>query len=345
MGGGAVRLIRHAGNPILAFNPARAWEAGSVLNACVLRDDDSLIRMVYRATNDVRFGAPGGYMSSVGYAESHDGIHFTRRAEPLIVPDQPYENGKGCEDPRVTKVGDEYFIYYTAVGEADGKLKVRIALATTRDFRTVTKHGIVGPAGVDSKAAALLPEPFTGQYIWYYTVNSDRPSSAIVHVRFNSLDDVKRPPAGHIARSLEHYDDHAVLVPTRDRTDKVHSRGVIRGPELGAPPIKTEAGWLLIYCPTNNEDHEEWHISAALLDLNEPWRVIAQAPAPLLRPETEAEVNGLIANITFPAGAIIMGDELYVYYGSGDQGVCLAIAPVRELLDYLLSHPGTPPSR
>src|SRR5512139_706169 len=163
-----MRLERHPANPVLRPDPAHHWEAGSVLNGSVVQTDDGLIRMLYRATNDIRIETTGAYVSSIGYAESKDGVVFERRPEPLIVPDQPYEQGLGCEDPRITRVGDEYYIYYTAVaGEWGPGIEVRIALATTRDFRTVTKHGVVGPKGAPSKAAALLPEPVDGRYVWY----------------------------------------------------------------------------------------------------------------------------------------------------------------------------------
>ena len=332
-----MQLTRHPANPILSRNPDQAWEAGSVFNAGAIRESDGLVRLLYRATNDVQSGVAGGYMSSVGYAQSRDGVHFERRARPLISPDQPYESGLGCEDPRVTKLGDTYYLYYTAVADAKPNHQVRIALATTKDFVTVQKHGIVGPRGSKSKAAALLPEAINGDYIWYYTWQSDRPASSIMHARYQSLDELTSPPADRIARSLEYYGDHVVVEP-RPRQVNGITRGVERGPELGAPPIKTPVGWLFIYCGTNTEDHPEWNISAALLDSAEPWRVIAQTPEPILRPETPEELEGVVNHVTFPSGAVVIQDELYVYYGSGDQGVCLATCKLQDLLDYLLAN-------
>lgn len=337
-----MQLVRHPANPVLTRNPANPWEAGSVLNATVLREEDGLVRMLYRATNDVQTGVAGRYVSCIGYAESRDGVRFHRRSRPLIVPDQPYEQGLGCEDPRVTRVGEEYFIYYTAVRGFPPDLKVRIALATTKDFRTVTKHGIVGPAGSESKAAALLAEPVGDRHIWYYTWCSDRPASTIMHARFASLDEVKRPPAGLIAHTLEHYDEYAVLKPERGAAAG-RSLGVLRGPELGPPPVRTEAGWLLIYCGTDTESLPEWQVGAALLDRAEPWRVIAKTAEPILRPQVRDEVLGVVDRVTFPSGAMVDGDQLYVYYGSGDQGVCLATCRLRDLLDHLVPGPAVSP--
>lgn len=330
-----VRLERHPGNPVLRPDPDSPWEAGSVLNGTVIQGDDGVIRMLYRATNGTKIEESGAYVSSIGYAESKDGVTFERRSEPLISPDQPYEQGLGCEDPRVVRIGDEYFIYYTAVeGPWGPDVKVRIALATTKDFKTVTKHGVVGPRGTASKAATLLPEPVDGKYVWYFTWCSDTPGAAILHARFDSLDDVRKPPPGFIAGVIEDYDRSAVLI-SGDRANLRKSR-VRRGPELGAPPIRTDRGWLLFYSNSDHEiDEPEWQISAALLDLDKPWQVIARTKEPLLTPETRDELHGVVARVTFPSGAVLVGDRIHVYYGTGDQGIALATCELEALLKHL----------
>lgn len=332
-----MRLQRHPANPVLRPDPERAWEAGSVLNGTVVRGDDGVIHMLYRATNDVHFATPGEYVSSIGLASSKDGVVFERSPEPLIVADQPYEQGLGCEDPRVVRLGDTYYIYYTAVEGVPPDIKVRIALATTQDFRTVTKHGVVGPRGAPSKAATLFPELVGGQYLWFFTWCSDTPGAAILHARFDDLAHVTAPPSGFVASVIEAYDTSAILIPG-DRAELVKTR-VRRGPELGAPPIRTDRGWLLIYCPSDQEEEPEWHIGAALLDLEEPWRVLGKTPAPLLRPETQAELEGVVNRVTFPSGALVIDGELHVYYGGGDQEILLATCELEELLDYLEAHP------
>lgn len=332
-----MRLARYAGNPVLRRNPEQAWEAGSVLNGTVLRGEDGVIRMLYRATNDVKFATGGRYVSSIGYAESTDGIHFERRAEPLISPDLPFEEGLGCEDPRVVRLGDEYFIYYTAVRGTPPHIDVRIALATTTDFKTVTKHGVVGPKGAPSKAATLLPEAVGGQYVWFFTWCSDTPGATILHARFDSLDDVRRPPPGFIASVVDDYDHSAVLVPG-DRAELAKKR-VRRGPELGAPPVRTDQGWLLLYSNSDEEEEPEWQISAALLDLDEPWKVIARTPLPILTPESEEELTGVVNRVTFPSGCLVIDGVVHVYYGTGDQGIGLATCQLSDLLAHLAANP------
>jgi beta-1,2-mannobiose phosphorylase / 1,2-beta-oligomannan phosphorylase len=321
-----MKLKRHHENPILEKNPDQPWEQGSVLNPSVLYED-GLFRMVYRATNDTHSDIPGQYMSSIGYAESTDGVHFTRFPEPLIYPDQPYEIRLGCEDPRVTNIDGEYFLYYTAVGEADnGDVDVRIALATSHDFKTWHKHGIVGPRHTTSKAAALFPEKIGGKYVMFYTWMSDSPMSTIMEARFNTRETLVRPPAHLMVDDIERYEENAVFKPPES---------TFRGAEVGAVPIKTDIGWLFIYCPANTTDHPEWTISAALLDLHDPRKIIAESEEPILKPEAEEELHGIVNNVTFPEGAVVVGDELYVYYGSGDQGICLATCNLNQLLKHL----------
>lgn len=319
-----MQLKRYSGNPILTKNPHNHWETGSVFNPSVLYEKD-IFRMVYRATNDIKTDKIGGYISSIGYAESKDGIHFNRSSKPLIVPDQEYENYLGCEDARVTKIDDTYFLYYTAVSGTPDSYNVRIALATSNDFKKWEKHGIVGP-DTRSKAACLFPEKINGQYIIFYTWMADTPLSSIMQARFDSIKDVIKPPKGLIADTLDTHDQNVVFAPPLN---------VYRGAEVGAVPIKTNDGWLFIYCNANTSDHPEWTISAALLDLKDPRKVLAETKKPILKPETKDELEGVENNVTFPEGAVVVGEDLYVYYGSGDQGICLATCNFNDLMKYL----------
>ncbi|NUR58240.1 MAG: hypothetical protein HOV87_06030 [Catenulispora sp.] len=330
-------MKRHPANPILTRDPDRDWEAGSVLNGTVIRGRDGTIHMLYRATNGVEFGTAGEYVSCIGIADSTDGVRFVRRAEPLIAPDHTYEVGLGCEDPRVVFLDGEYYIYYTAVEGTPPDIKVRIALATSPDLETVTKHGIVGPHGAPSKAATLFPEPVDGRYLWFFTWLSDTPGATILHAFYDDLEAVRKPPPGHVAAAIEDYDRSAILIPG-DRVELAKVR-VRRGPELGAPPIRTEAGWLFFYCNSDSEIEPEWQISAALLDLDEPWRVIAKTPEPLITPQTVEELDGVVNRVTFPSGAIVIEGTVHLYYGSGDQGICLATCDLAELLEHLARNP------
>jgi predicted GH43/DUF377 family glycosyl hydrolase len=263
-------------------------------------------------------------MSSIGYAESVDGINFQRFSEPLLTFDQQYEAGMGCEDPRAQKIDDTYYIHYTAVGEKDGEAVVRIAVASSPDFKTWTKHGIVGPDAT-SKAAAAFPRAINGKYHLLYAFDSDSEGSSIMHVVYDTKEDMTNPPKGLMEENIRNYDEHVVLKP---------SEGVRRGPEVGAPPIETDKGWFLAYCPENKTDHDEWRIRGLVLDKNEPWRVVAKTKKDLLRAKRDYEINGPVCkNAVFPMGAVIFDNTLFVYHGSGDNGVCLSTGYLDNVMD------------
>jgi len=102
----------------------------------------------------------------------------------------------------------------------------------------------------------------------------------------------------------------------------------------GPPPIETEKGWLLIYHGV--DENEVYRAGAALLDLKEPWKVIARLPEPILEPEKHYEKVGDVPNVVFPEGAVLIGDELIVFYGAADKYCCAASINIDELLNEML---------
>ena len=259
------------------------------------------------------------HASSIGYAESSDGVRFTRRPAPFLRPAADALE-MGFEDARVTRLGADCYLFYTSVSPSeDGDLRVQIAGAVTRDFSEVTELGLVAfEEPWWFKAAALFPEKINGRYGFLYTAQADTPRSTICYLETDSIDALFDP------RALAKLVKTAVLPP---------SPTAHRGPELGAVPVRTPHGWLLVYCPESFR--EEWTIGAALLDLEDPRQVIGKTTAPLLVPETAYELEGYVANVTFPEGATIDGDKLSVYYGAADSGVCLATGSLSALLSSL----------
>ena len=326
---------RHA-IPLLTPRKNIDWEASAVFNPCVVKDGD-IFRMLYRtypketSFGEPRLKRPGFYLnhqrSFIGYAESTDGIHFERRDTPFITPHETYD-AFGCEDPRITKFGDTFYITYTAIDgplhEKNKQPNIRIALATTKDFYNITKHGIIGP-NERSKAAAVFPEEVSnGKIALALTINSDSENSHVALRYYNSLEELIHPTTESWERFLENSLETAVL--------KTHW-WLDRGPELGAPPIKTDRGWLFIYS-TEAMSHT-WTISAALTDLSEPHRLIAHTPGFLLQPVTDYERDGIVPQVTFPSGAVISGEDLLVYYGAADTVIGLATCKLDNLLNYL----------
>lgn len=322
--------------PILVPRKDVAWEAKAVFNGAVVKDGD-VFRMVYRTfphelcEKSPRINRPGFYfknqVSYIGYAESKDGINFKPSNDPFISPDTDYDR-YGCEDPRITKFGDTFYITYTAIdAPIDDEFqypKIRIALATTKDFITIKKHGIIGPA-TSSKAAALFPEVVNGNKIGLaLTIAADSSNSHVAIRYYDSLDELLQNSDGEWNDFLANSKETAMLGT---------NQWLHRGPELGAPPIKTDRGWLFIYSPESMSD--TWTIGAALTDLKEPHKLISKTPGYILQPTTSYEREGLIPNVTFPSAAVIVGEDLYVYYGCADTVIGLATCKLTDLLRHL----------
>lgn len=326
--------------PILVPRKEIDWEAKAVFNPSVVFDNGrNIFVMLYRTYPSIteettpKIKRPGfklkNQISYIGYAESKDGINFERRDVPFISPDVDYDRF-GCEDPRVTKINDTFYITYTAIDtlieKEDPNAKIRIALASTKDFITVEKQGIIGPP-VRSKASAFFPEKVSdGKIALLMTINSDSTNSCVVIRYYDSIEEVLDQTDESWAEFLDTTQDKAVL-----QTEWwLH-----RGPELGAQPIKTDRGWLLIF--SNESMSDSWTIGAALLDLGNPSKLIARTPGYILQPVTDYEREGLVQNVTFPEGVVIVGDTLYVYYGAADTVIGLATCKLSDLLDYVES--------
>lgn len=333
-------LSRYSDNgqtkPILVPRKTISWESNAVFNPGVVRDKN-IFRMLYRTYShelikkSPKLNSPGFNLthqaSYIGYAESRDGIHFERREQPFISPDQNYDR-HGCEDPRITLLNDTFYITYTAIdAPIENSLslpKTRIALATTKDFITVKKHGIIGPP-VNSKAAAFFPERVNGEKFGLaLTMSAD---STLSHVAVRYDDSIE----AFLQPSCASWDN---FLKTNHETTLLKTEPWLhRGPELGAPPIKTDRGWLFIFSAESMSD--TWTMSAALADIDEPHKLIARIPGYLLQPVMDYEREGIAPNVAFPSAAVIVEDELYVYYGCADTVIGLATCKLTKLLDYL----------
>lgn len=325
-----MELKRFQNNPILTPNKNNKWEAEAVFN-CSVTFDKNVFHLVYRAIASGFSPRPKGgyknYISSIGYATSRNGIHFQRYSKPLIKPEYEWERF-GCEDPRVTKFGDKYFIFYTALSSpASSGRGVRIALATTKDFRNVTKHGIVGP-NIKSKAATIFPEKINNKIVMLFKNEAKikKAKDCIQIAFFDNEKQLLEKNQDYWTNYIKNIDNSTLLAPTMGWEGKEV--------EVGAPPIKTSKGWLIIYAGIAKE--KVWSVGAALLDLKDPKKVIARSKKPILKPEKKYETEGLVPNVTFPEGAVIVKNKLFVYYGAADKTCCLARCNLNDLLKSLL---------
>lgn len=302
-------------NPILVPSVENEWEKSAVLNGCPAIGGGK-IHLLYRAVS-----ASG--VSSIGYANSRDGIHFKNRKQ-FIKHDTDWERF-GCEDPRVTKLGDSYYIFYTALSQypfsADG---IKVGVAITKDFKTIKEKHLVTP--FNAKAMALFPEKINGKFVAILTANTDRPPSRIAIATFEREEDMW---------SKEYWDewysslDQLALNLNRTTADHV---------EVGAPPIKTKYGWLVLYSHIQNyfAPPAMFGVEALLLDLEDPSKIIARTDKPLLVPQAEYEKYGSVQNIVFPSGAYARDGKLNLYYGAADTVCALATGKINELVDELM---------
>jgi predicted GH43/DUF377 family glycosyl hydrolase len=314
---------RWAGNPILEPLPAHAWEARAVFNPCVVRDavdGETVAQVVYRAESHPRdLDGHTLVVSAIGHGVSREpGVVEARRL--LIEPEEPWERF-GCEDPRITRFDDEYWIFYTALSrhpfEADG---IRVGLARTRDFQQVEKAPVTP---FNAKAMALFPEPVAGRIAAILTVDTDRPPAHIAVALFDDPADVTSPAWWR--RWRNEMDRHTVRVESAPGEHL----------EVGAPPVATPEGWLLVYCRIRNYGHPHrlFGIEALLLDRADPTRVLGRTQRPLLCPEEAYERFGHVPDTIFPSGAVITDDRVEIYYGAADTCGCLATCSLSRLLE------------
>lgn len=304
-----LKLKRFSKNPIIKPNPKNWWEANSVFNPGVVYDGKK-IHMLYRAMG-------GDRVSRFGYCYSEDGINFKGFKDLPVFESEPndiYER-LGCEDPRITKIDDTYYITYTAVSlypatypksnfsTSAAPFKVRVSLLSTKDFQNFTRHGIILP-DIDSKDAVLFPEKINNQYVLLHRIWPD------LWIAYS--------------KDMKYWYDQKIIMKIRPNSWDSLKIGA------GSNMLKTEYGWLNFYHGIDKK--KVYRLGIILLDLDNPSKVIYRSENPILEPEKEFEKTGFVSNVVFTCGAIEKDDEYYVYYAGADKYICLATIKKEELL-------------
>ncbi|MEK0313485.1 glycoside hydrolase family 130 protein [Cohnella sp. 56] len=241
-------------------------------------------------------------MSHLRIARSLDGERFVVDERPAMFPTGEAE-AWGIEDPRITQLEDTYYITYSAVSSRG----VGVGLAKTRDFVDFERSGMILPP--ENKDAMFFPERIGGKY---YMLHRPVPRSI-------------GAPEMWIAESpdLLHWGGHRYLMGLRPG---LWDGGRIGG---GAVPIRTDRGWLVLYHGADADSR--YCMGAALLDLDDPARVLARSRVPLLAPEADYEVNGFFGKVVFSCGAILAGDTVRMYYGAADEVMARADIPLADI--------------
>tara|TARA_B100001245_G_C22892289_1_gene429941 strand:+ start:2656 stop:3726 length:1071 start_codon:yes stop_codon:yes gene_type:complete len=324
------------------------FENNGVLNPGVYQEGE-VVHIFYRAVED-------GNFSTIGYAKTEGPLKLVeRKSEPLIAREHDYEK-HGVEDARIVKIEDIYYLTYTAY---DG-INAMGALATSKDLVHFDKKGIITPPVnyqeykfhlehcireklnpkyyhyynlfaqiglVDEKNRllrdkdiVLFPRKVNGKFVMLHRI-----WPGIQIVQFEKWEDLTKAFWEDHIKNLTEY---ILLDPLYDF--EVNYIGA------GGPPIETEEGWLIIYhgvCETHIG--KTYHAAAALLDLENPAKVIGRLPYPLFSPSQKWEKEGVVNHVVFPTGSALFGDDLYIYYGAADKHIAVARVSMSQLLSEL----------
>ncbi len=354
----AARLNKFEKNPILSPHPGHDWASDSTFNPTAFYDGKK-IHILYRAMGDKG-------ISTFGYASSLDGFTINERDDkPAYIPREKFEGAfdpfpfdakeevdwgqfsasgggwGGCEDPRLTKIGDTVYLVYVAF---NGYPETNIAFSSIpyKDFlehrwSKWTKPVLITSLdpdhknpntlknffqdkpwykpqfGIGHKNPAILPEKINRKYVIFHRIWPN--------IVFDYVDELKFDGKTFLRG------DHSI--PVRPNMWDSHKIS------CGAAPMKTPLGWLLIYNAVGRKDMSRYKIGAMLLDLKNPEKVLHRSNSPILEPREHYENYGNKFGVVFAGGAVIKDGQLIVYYGGSDKVVCAATSPLDKFLDNL----------
>ncbi len=248
-------------------------------------------------------------MSHFRLAASSDEIHFAEDPGYPSMFGQADSETYGIEDCRVVQIGQTYYLTFTKVSENG----VGVGLRSTTDWRNFRHHGMILPP--HNKDCAIFGEQIGGKY---YALH--RPSSPVIGGNYIWIAE---------SPDLVHWGQHRCLAHSRPGLWDSARVGA------GAAPIRTPAGWLEIYHGANGE--HRYCLGALLLDLQQPWKVLARSRDPIMEPIAEYERAGFFGNVVFTNGHLVDGDTLALYYGASDSVICGACLSLQEILQTLRS--------
>ena len=325
----SIELKRAPQNPII--EPRNyPWESKATLNPSAIIENEK-IHLIYRAIGD-------NDSSVLGYASSYDGYNISERS-PNSIYSRPNNFSKpdfstssidyisgggwngGCEDPRLTLMGDTVYMIYTAF---DGWSSVRITLTSIKlnDFKQKRwnwKKGVpISPPNEIHKNWVIFPEKINGKFA---ILHSFYPKILIDY--FTSLDEL----------------DGRKFIQSNNTRPVDYSRtwdSLFRG--IGPSPIKTDIGWLVLYHAMNHRNSDRYRMGAIILDLKNPTKILYRSESPILEPEEYYENNGYKWGVIYSCGAVVKKGNLFVYYGGADKVIGVASIKLADLLNDLKKH-------
>lgn len=327
------KLDKSSKNPIILPKGENSWESRQTFNPAVLLLKNK-VHFIYRAIGN-------NYISRFGYAVSKNGLRIDERSKnpayqhrssqdfyrssgggERFVSSNISSGGSfgGAEDPRITRVGKEDKIYMTYTAWDRG-LRMALTSIKVKDFLenrwNWSLPRLISPPGEVHKNWVIFPEKINGKYAILHSISPKISITYLDSLNFNGY--------------IKSYYDGDV-----DSKDLWEER--IRG--AGPPPIKTEEGWLLFYHAMDKKDPGKYKVGAMVLDINNPSKILYRSKRPVLEPDQDYENSGFKPGVVYATGAVVKGDNLYLYYGAADNYVCAARVNLKEFLDSLKKQDG-----
>ncbi len=298
------KLTRYDKNPILSgTGRGDEWNSKGIFNSGAIVHDGK-VHFLFRAEG-TEPRSPGNrfWLGTIGHAVSPDGFKVSEMSGGAVLNrdgENPMIVGiRGVEDPRITKIDDTYYIVY-AISSACWD---RLALASTKDFKTFTKHGLI-VKDISQRTGALFPEKINGQFVLMH-----RP---IPNIWVSTSPDLKNW-------------GNAKMILTNEILPWTHCKLGVCG-----PPIRVKDAWAVIF--HGKDLAGTYRLGIFWLDLNDPTKVLFVQPEPILEPEMDYETKkGITGNCVYSCGQVIMSDRIIVYYGAADSTLCAATMPTEML--------------
>jgi len=297
-------LIRYSKNPILVPSQMPV-ECSAVFNCGAVRFQGDVL-LLLRVESYER-------TTQFHVAKSKDGIHFEVSPEPINYPLREVERGRGSHrfDMRITALDGVYYVCHAIWLDKLGSV---IGIARTEDFKSFEPLPFVSPPS--NRNAVLFPERINGLY-----------------ARLERPQDVDGTGQIWVSYSpdLRYWGDSMPLEMPRVAWGTWKSGA-------GTIPIRTDAGWLIIYHATaKTASSENYYLGTMILDLKDPAKAVAAPKKFILAAEEVYECVGQVPNVVFSGGAVEMPNgDLNVYYGGADTRVCLATTTVQRLVEFCL---------
>jgi len=285
-------------NPILT--PTGGFQSKGVFNPTVIKEGENFY-MLYRAECD------DGLTGRIGLAQSQDGFHFTCHSKPVVSPEEDFDKG-GCEDPRIAKFEDTYFLTY--VGNSRMYNVSNICLAISKDLLHWKKHGPVLQPNKGAwnsgqlKAGVIVSEKINGKYVMYF-MGEERPWITAIGMAHSE--------------DLFHWyepEERPIVLPRENRFD-------CKGVEPGPTPVIINEGILLVY---NGWGEDSIYKPGGLLfSKEELTKILARTEGPLLTPSGDYGKELGTGNHIVAEGLVRHKDKWFLYYGAADRFTCLAV--------------------